>query len=275
MKKVLVLFYSQTGQLKEILTKLFSELDSDITIDYVEIKAPQFSFPLNWQSMFNLFPESVLQVPCDITYELPNNQYDVVVLGFQTWFLHLSLPMLTFSHTEDFANLIKNKHVYLIMDCRNSWRYSMKYMEEKVSSKGGYIKGKCVFGSIGSNFIGSISILHWFFTGNKKLFLFPEPGVPQAEIDRSAKYGKYILLHEHDNRVIEYPIGNSHFMPLKIEKNVTDKFKHWATYITADNNKYRKKRLRYFRIWLIFTITILSPFIIVVKLINNRSQKQK
>lgn len=270
MKRILVLFYSQTGQLKEILKKVFSKLASDNHIDYLEIKAPQITFPLNWQSMFDLFPESVLQIPCEIAYDMPdNNQYDAVVLGFQTWFLNLSLPMLAFTQTEDFIKLVENRNVYLLMDCRNSWRNSMNYMERKVISLGGYIKGKYVFGSVGGNFIGSISILHWFFTGNKKMCFFPEPGVPQTVIDQCSEYGKYLFSSKNENQVVKYPINSTHFMPLGIENYALDKFRKWAIYITSDS-RYRKRRLVYFRTWLISTIIVISPLVIISKLIAKK-----
>lgn len=268
MKKNLVVFYSQTGQLKEILNNVFKE--SQDYIEYVEIEAPQITFPLNWESMFELFPESVLKIPCEITYNISNiEDYDTIILGFQTWFLHLSQPMLAFSQTKEFANLVKGKNVYLIMDCRNSWKLPMEYMQNKVISCGGYIKGQCVFSSKNSNFLGALSILHWFFTGNKKSIFFPEPGVPQAEINKSVEYGKSLFTVEQKKEVLHYPSGKHHFLPPRIEAFAMNSFKKWAVYVTADKNEHRKKRLIYFKIWLLMTLISLSPFIIISKLIHK------
>lgn len=253
----LIVYYSQTGQLKEILRNLFS--DSMSNIDYCEIQTTQYKFPLTWKTMFDMFPESVLQKPCSISYELPHKDYDAVILGFQTWFLHLSLPMLTFCQTCDFNRLVEGKKVYLIMDCRNSWGQAMQFVENRVKQSGGVIEGKYVYGSTGGNFVGSISILHWFFTGNKKVHFLPEPGVPQIEIDKAHNCGDMIL-STSSKEVITFPIGNSRFMPVQMENFAIKKFKWWAKYIINKDNKYRKYRLLLFRLWLICTLMAIAPF---------------
>ncbi len=268
MKNVLVIYYSQTGQLTEILRNFLLPISADSHVDYVEIKTPCYTFPLTWTSMFDMFPESVLQVPCEISYKLPEKRsYDTIVLGFQTWFLHLSLPMFTFSYTQDFSALIKHKKVYLIMDCRNCWRPAMEAMEQRVLEIGGIIKGRYVFGSIGGNLIGSISILHWFFTGNKRLFSFPEPGVPECEIKNAAKYGKMLLNCSTCSSVVTFPYNKSKFISADIEQYVVKKFKWWAQFIVKRNNKYRIIKLLIFRIWLFCTIIIISP---VVAFLRNK-----
>lgn len=256
-----------TGQLKEILKNFFSESGMDILVDYAEIKAPQYAFPLNWTSMFDLFPESVLQIPCNISYDLPIKNYDIIVLGFQTWFLHLSLPVLSFSGTQDFASLVKGKKVYFIMDCRNAWHQPMKYMEKCVVEAGGIIKGRYVFGSTTRNFTGSISVVHWFFTGKKKLRFFSEAGVSQKEICKANIYGK-MLFSDAENEPTTFCPKNIKFLPDDIEKFANIKFKKWATYIIRQKGKRRKTSLLFFRLWLICIITIIAPFIGLVKKIK-------
>lgn len=54
---MLVVYYSQTGQLGEIIDVL-CENQSDIDVDYVQIHCEQYPFPLTWKSMFEMFPES-------------------------------------------------------------------------------------------------------------------------------------------------------------------------------------------------------------------------
>lgn len=264
-KNVLVIFYSQTGQLREIIMNIFSHLRIDI--DFCEIKTPQYNFPLNWNYMFEMFPESVLQTPCKISYNLPLKEYDTIVIGFQTWFLNISLPIYTFSLTEDFKTLVKGKEVILIMDCRNSWRKSMDYMEKIVIANGGRIKSKHVFASIGGNILGSLAILKWFFTGNKISKYFPEPGVPQSEIDKSKSYGLNII-NEYTNDVMFYPSNNNKLMPPEIETSISKKFRWWANFIVKDQNNYRKIKLTLFKVWLAVALIIVSP---LFKLFNNKN----
>lgn len=266
MKNVLVVYYSQTGQLAEILNNFLLPMSADYHVDYAEIKTSQYTFPLTWKSMFEMFPESVLQMSCEISYELPKGKdYDIIILGFQTWFLHLSLPMLAFSGTQDFCSLIKDKDVYLVMDCRNSWRPSMEYMENRVLDTGGIVKGRYVFGSAGGNLSGSISILHWFFTGNKKLPFFTEPGVPQSDIEHASEYGTGLLCCHPKDYIMFYPLNTNKFLPIEVEQYAIDKFKRWAHFIAENNNKNRTIRLFLFKAWLLCTIVIISPKILLLK----------
>jgi hypothetical protein len=265
MKKILAIYYSQTGQLKKLLTNFLSGYKDKVT--FSEIKTSQYGFPLTWNSMFEMFPESVLQIPCKISYNIPIDNYDTIIIGFQTWFLHLSLPILTFSQTNDFLSAVKGKNVYLFMDCRNSWRTPMKLMKEKVNNAGGYVIGEYVYGSISGNFIGSISILHWFFTGVKKMLFFSEPGVPENEIKMAMHYGNKYLGIENRNKVMRFPIGKNKFLPIKTEKYASSKFEKWAKYIVKNDCRHRKLRLIYFKIWLISIQIIISPILYVYRII--------
>ena len=66
MKNVLVVYYSQSGQLLDIsknITKKLEESDK-VNLDFYEIKLKNnFPFPWNKKSFFNAFPETFLQTP--------------------------------------------------------------------------------------------------------------------------------------------------------------------------------------------------------------------
>lgn len=262
MENILICYYSQTGQLKDILINMFSSLNANL--EFCEIRAPQYTFPLNWRSMFEMFPESVLQMPCQISYDIPLKKFDKIVIGFQTWFLHLSLPMLSFIMTDDFKTLVNGKEVILVMDCRNSWRQSMKRIEDAVTENGGIVKNRYVFCSVSGNFWGSISILKWFFTGNKHTYFLPEPGVPDSEVLQAKRHGFEAVNKINDN-VTLCPKTNARTMPPAIEEFAIQKFKWWAKYIVEGKSEYRRFKLFLFKVWLIFIIVIISPLVKILK----------
>lgn len=61
MKKVLVLYYSQTGQLKRVLESFIAELsDEEICVEYRAIKPKKaYPFPWSFYDFFDEFPEAV------------------------------------------------------------------------------------------------------------------------------------------------------------------------------------------------------------------------
>ena len=66
MKEVLVVYYSQTGQLFDILKNVVSTIqDDNIRITYHQIEPEkEYEFPWKAKDFYDAFPESFLQIPC-------------------------------------------------------------------------------------------------------------------------------------------------------------------------------------------------------------------
>ena len=85
MKKVLVVQYSQTGQLKDIVNSVLGPLTSDKTlkIDTLTLQPqPDYPFPWTTQRFCDVFPESVAGVPCELAplNIEPEAGYDLIVV---------------------------------------------------------------------------------------------------------------------------------------------------------------------------------------------------
>src|SRR5690606_39674674 len=101
-KNILVTYYSQSGQLEEIvknITQPFREKQEEFTVTYYEIK-PKKDFPFPWSKpvFFDTFPESYLQIPVEIekpSDEILNKDYDLVILGYQVWILKHTIPIIS------------------------------------------------------------------------------------------------------------------------------------------------------------------------------------
>ncbi|MDR0680837.1 MAG: hypothetical protein LBG15_03140 [Dysgonamonadaceae bacterium] len=63
MNKLFVAYYSQTGQLKEIISNFITPWKKDFIIDSVEIICDKFGFPVTYKQFFDVFPETVLKIP--------------------------------------------------------------------------------------------------------------------------------------------------------------------------------------------------------------------
>ena len=97
MKRILILYYTQSGQLLSILESLVKPLiHAGHTIHFEEIQ-PEEKFPFPWTSyqFFNAFPEVFSQKPQSLKNVSPKatNGYDVIILGYQPWFLTPSRPV--------------------------------------------------------------------------------------------------------------------------------------------------------------------------------------
>src|SRR5690606_41504925 len=101
MKQILILYYSQTGQLLQILENIASAISNrNINITYCEI-VPKKKFPFPWkqEEFYGAFPETFLQIPTPleaIPAEILQKKYDLVLLGYTTWYLTPSIPVNSF-----------------------------------------------------------------------------------------------------------------------------------------------------------------------------------
>ena len=101
MKKVLIVHYSQTGQLSSLARNFAAPLQTaGIQVDCVNI-VPEQAFPFPWPfwRFFDTFPETVHLKPAPILPpQIPSEDYDVVVIAYTVWFLSPSQPITAFFH---------------------------------------------------------------------------------------------------------------------------------------------------------------------------------
>ncbi len=65
MKEVLIIHYSQSGQLTEIVNNIVLDLktpETNLTFLNIEMEKP-FPFPWNKKEFYGVFPETFLQIP--------------------------------------------------------------------------------------------------------------------------------------------------------------------------------------------------------------------
>ena len=126
MKKVLVVQYSQTGQLTDIVTSILEPLVSAkaARITTLTIKPqPEYPFPWSTQSFCDVFPESVEGVPCRLEPIALDAEarFDLIILAYQVWFLSPSLPVTAFLKNPAGQALLKDRPVVTLIACRNMW----------------------------------------------------------------------------------------------------------------------------------------------------------
>ncbi len=100
-KKVLAIYYSQSGQMGQMIDNFCEPLEAaGATVEKVRVTLQNdFPFPWTTKKFFSVMPDCVLgvQVPVNPVH-LQSGSYDLVVVGYQAWFLSPSIPFNSFMH---------------------------------------------------------------------------------------------------------------------------------------------------------------------------------
>ena len=203
MERILVVYYSQSGQLKQIVDHFVTPfVGAGISVDYYEIEMETpFPFPWNNEAFFGAFPESFLQIPQPIK-PLPaaimEQQYSLVVLAYQVWYLSPSIPITSFLKSEQAAHLLSGKPVVTLSGTRNMWIKAQEKIGQMLQKYNATIVANIALTDRHHNHISVLTIVHWLFTGEKDRYLgiFPLPGVSDRDIASATQYGEIVLKHK-------------------------------------------------------------------------------
>ena len=270
MKRILVVYYTQSGQLKEIIDSVLSPL-TEVTIDFLPIDtAEPFPFPWTDEAFFGAFPESYLQIPQPLKpFQLAHTDYDLVILGYQVWYLSPSIPFNSFLQSEAGKQLLQGKPVVTISGTRNMWVMAQQKVKKLLTECGAHLVGNIALTDRHHNHISVITIVQWLFSGDKNkryLGVFPKAGVADKDIESASVYGTLIAPHLQtgDYTGLQQEIvahGGVHYRRflLSAEKKGNRLFGIWAKMIYG--SKKRKFLLKCFRIYLYIAIWVLMPIV--------------
>nr|WP_319392547.1 hypothetical protein [uncultured Desulfobacter sp.] len=275
MKKILVIHYSQTGQLTQIVNSIMAPLKENETfsIVYEEIKPnPAFPFPWSATRFCDVFPESVEDIPCDIEPVQfdPDGDYDLVILAYQVWFLAPSLPITAFLDSPA-AKVMDGRPVLTIIGCRNMWLLAHETVKQKIVKSGGRLFGNIVLGDRTNNLLGVLTIAVWMLSGKKRVLLglLPDAGISDKDIREAAMFGKILMgfLKGDDPKSIQETLnrqGAVRVVPQYIlfEKRIQRIFKVWSKFILKKGERgdsARKFRVRLFLVYLFAAIAVIAP----------------
>lgn len=275
-KKILVISYSQSGQLDEILDKFVLPL-SQWDIDRVQY-TPKVAFPFPWtdKAFWDAMPESVLEIPVElnpISYKY--DKYDLIILGYQPWFLSPSIPTSSLLQDPSFLNLLNGTSVITVIGSRNMWINSQESILKRINDASGKLIGNIPFIDRVQNQISAVTILHWMLTGKKtkKYNLLPRPGVSDEDIDFASVYGDVLAKTLSEGKIDDIQkrflslgqisIGTDIYF---IESKAKRIFHIWTKAIQRFGSSPRKRNilLNFFKYYLIVALFIIAPIIILL-----------
>jgi len=285
MKEVLVVYYSQTGQLFDILKNLVSTVENaTVNITYHEILPKErYEFPWPAKNFYNAFPESFLQIPEAL--ETPNDgilkkKYDLVILGYQVWYLTPSIPINSFLKSDAAKTLLKDTPVVTVIGARNMWIMAQEKIKQLLLDCDAKLVGNIALVDRHINHISVITIVHWMLGGNKtKLWgIFPKPGVSDKDIRESDKFGIPIknALQKGDFSTLQeqlVALGAAVIKPFLVTTDQRGNilFSKWANHIIKKGHKNSLTRQRWlvaFKYYLLFAIWIIAPIVFIVFLLT-------
>jgi hypothetical protein len=200
MKRILVVHYSQTGQLREIVESVLGPLKAanGIEVTSVELKPVKpFPFPWPFWYFFNTFPECVYEEPAPIEKLSlsADAEFDLVILAYTVWFVSPNMPTMAFLQSDDAKRLLKDKPVITIIGCRNMWLMAQERVKEKLANLGARLIDNAALVDVADMWTTFISTPMWMLTGKRGPFLggrVPRAGIPAEEIKRAARFGDAI-----------------------------------------------------------------------------------
>ena len=287
MTKILCINYSQSGQLNDIVDNFMSPL-KDVYIDRIKIDIKKtFPFPWKVNNFYDAMPETVLEEPIILKeLKFKEKKYDLIILGYQPWFLSPSIPTTSLLKNHDFKKIMKNTNIITIIGARNMWLNAHKSVTNHISQAGGKLIGNIALIDKSPNHLSAISIAHWMLTGHKtkKWGIFPKPGISKKDIKEVDKFG--IILNQClrkknyldlQKKFIEKKAITINSNILFIEKKAKKIFIIWAKLIKKKEleGKNRSTYLKVFRIYLNVALFIISPILILFNIILIRPFTQK
>ncbi len=295
MKKILVIYYSQSGQLRQLADSIFSGLsfEDQVQVDYYQIK-PVKDFPFPWtpDEFFDTMPESVRGIPMPLNLDdFPfDNAYDMIVFAYQVWYLSPSIPASSFLQHEKVKSFLQGKAVCTLLGVRNMWVVAQEKVKRLLVEADARLVGSLVFSDRNHNLVSVITIVRWLIDGNKGPYKYlPEAGVSKRDIIEASRFAEPLALALHKNNFdslqsqwlalggvrVQYPI----MCMEKVASRIFYVFSGFVLKKGEAGNPKRIIRIRLFKYYLYFVIFVISPiaqfvFSVRQRLFSWRAKKE-
>ncbi|CAA0091243.1 dialkylrecorsinol condensing enzyme [Zhongshania aliphaticivorans] len=199
-KRILVIYYSQSGQLTDVVRSITEPLQHAADIELVfECLRPLKPYPFPWPflSFFDHFPETVYDEPQAIApLSCATDQpFDLVILAYTVWFLSPAQPITTFLQSADAKQLLHNTPITTVIACRNMWLMAQEKVKQHLSRLGARLIDNIVLTDPTHTAATFISTPLWMLTGKKGPFLnglIPAAGISVDAIKEASRFGEAI-----------------------------------------------------------------------------------
>jgi hypothetical protein len=291
MRQVLVVHFSQTGQLDRLVQSVCAPLEktADVQVDYLQLQPTErFPFPWPFLGFFRIFPETVLMRPQPL---LPlqvdaDKRYDLVILAYQVWFLSPSLPVTSFLASPEAAKLLKDTPVVTLIGCRNMWLMAQEKVKTKLASLGARLVDNIALTDACGTAASFLATPLWLFTGRQKPYSWvPRAGIEESEIVAASRFGEAMTQRlSADSLPVEQPMLKGLGAVRIDEKLISSEkvgnrsFQLWSRLLSALGPQQSRRRGVGLVVYIVFLlcliITVVPLGALLKKLLNPLSRER-
>ncbi|MBU3003506.1 dialkylrecorsinol condensing enzyme [Paraglaciecola arctica] len=281
MRKVLAINYSQTGQLSRILQSISQPITQSEQIEFEVVNvepAKPFPFPWPFLQFFRIFPETVAMEPVELKPITPKyQQYDLVILSYQVWFLSPSLPIATFLQSSQAKSLLADTPVITVIGCRGMWLMAQEKVKAQLSKLQAKLLDNVVLSDDCGAFFSFLATPLWMLTGNKKpLSWVPAAGVSDQDIADAERFGVAIKSRLENDPT---PLSQSMFKGLSAvtinekliasERMANHSFGIWSKILRKIGPQQSTRRALGLTVYVVFLLTLILTVVPISALIKK------
>jgi hypothetical protein len=199
--RVLVVHYSSpSGQLNDVIRNLTGPLEGGAGVELRHlVLRPKRAYPFPWPVLrfFDTFPETIYLDPPELEPLglAGGERFDLVILGYQVWFLSPSLPTTAFLKSPEAQALLRDTPVVTVIACRDMWLMAQERVKELLAACGAKLVGNVVLVDEGGSVGSLLATPLWMMTGKRGPRwggLIPRAGVKPEQIKASRRFGERI-----------------------------------------------------------------------------------
>ena len=274
MKRVLLVHFSQTGQLARVARRMVSPLSEASDIELVEeVLRPRTPYPFPWPlwKFLDAMPETVLLEPPELEplSVRADEQFDLIILAYQVWYLAPSGPITAFLKSKTGKQLLRGRPVVTVIACRNMWLVAQEAVKRLIQDAGGQLRDNVVFTDRGSTLATFITTPRWLLTGKRDSFwCVPAAGVAEEEIAGADRFGRALLSALRANREREHApmlsgLGAASVDPRLIfsERAGRRAFSAWSRLIRIGGKPGSKARLPLLALFCVYLVVMIVTIV--------------
>jgi hypothetical protein len=275
MKSVLLIQYSQSGQLSDVARNIIAPLvespDFDVTVETLK---PVEDYPFPWPVLrfFDTFPEAVyLDAPemQPLTVDSAK-RFDLVILAYQVWFLSPSLPVTGFLKSAAAKQLLHDTPVVTVIACRDMWLMAQEQVKALLTACGARLVGNVALVDEAGTAGSFLATPLWVLTGNRgpRLFgLIPRAGVKPEQITASRRFGDRIKQVLSGGSVIDVQLlqhlgaVNVNDKLIASERTARRSFLIWGKLFRSLGKQGAPLRKPVVLVYIVFLLTLILTFL--------------